>query len=212
MGSGKWTWMVLVATGGFAWACGGDDDSHGSNDSDSTSSTGGSSGTAGDGGTGGTAPNTTGSGTGGDAGSVGTTTATSSGGGGSTTTSTGDTGGTAGGAGDAGAAGMAGMAGAAGAPGALTGDDIRALCEADCAHLGGVGCPDFDADSCVESICMYFYIPGCEAEYAAFLECDTAADASDPNEYVCLDDSTPSSAYSCDPLFGAVLACTPPPP
>jgi len=57
---------------------------------------------------------------------------------------------------------------------------------------------------------MYFYIPGCEAEYAAFLACDTAADASDPDEYYCFDDSTPSFASSCNDLFGAVLACTPP--
>jgi len=203
MGSRKWTWMVLVTTGALAWACGGDDDSHGSNDSDSTSST------NGDGGTGGTAPNTTGNGTGGDAGGVGTTTATSSGGVGGTTTTGSDAGGTAGGAGDAGATGMAGMAGAAGAPNELTVDDIHALCEADCAHLSGVGCPAFDEDYCVESICMYFYIPGCEAEYAAFLECDASKDTSDPNEYVCLDDATPSPAYSCDDLFGAVLECTP---
>lgn len=193
--------MVLVASGALAWACGGDDD--GSSDNGTTSG-------GGSGGAGGSGPSSSG-GTGGSGGSGGSGASTTSAGGGSgggsgsggtvsTSTTTPTTGGS-GGTGDAGAAGMAGMAGAAGDAGEPT---IEELCEADCAKISQVECFGIDPNTCVDTYCMPFYQPECDAEYRAYLECEAAADVS---EFICLDTGYPSVPYDCNDVINAYTNC-----
>lgn len=187
--------MVLVASGGLAWACGGDDDPETGDASTSSGGSGGSGGSSGSGGSGGSSGSGGTNATGGSGGSGPNTTGGSTTGAPSTTgtpTSTTGSGGSAGGAGEGGGAGMAGAGGTAE-------PTIEELCEADCAKLEQVDCDYLDPSTCVQDFCMFFYNPACDAEFRAYLECDAAADVSD---FSCVD-GYPSVASECTDLFEA---------
>jgi hypothetical protein len=191
----NWNWMVIVAAGGLAFACGGDDSPSG------TSGAGGSGGGGTVGNTSRTTNNTNATSTSGGNTTNNTSSDTSSDtssttGSGGTTSDTSSTTGAGGAAGETSTTGMGGEAGGMG-EGGMAGAPPTAqelLCQDSCDNQAQANCDGWTEEGCLTScMTMYDSLGGnCDDEFAAVQECDA---------------NTPPATYLCSGGFASTLSC-----